>query len=208
MFEVSPFSLRSKYVRVFFVCTVFSFPVTQATASIIHQVVNLDVSESMVSLDLNADGQNDFAFGHSVDFSAVGGLPVATSSLIAGNTQVVSGTTHTVPFRLPLDTDVCQFFPSDAIPNGTLAIESSNRGNWLNGVDGYLGVQFQDTSSNILHGWIQLAMNATTNDFQVVDFAYNSTGGACIATGQVPEPAGLGVLALVVFGCVARRRKS
>ena len=66
--------------------------------------------------------------------------------------------------------------------------------------DGFAGT----TPTN--YGWFRLEVNTTTGG-KIVDWAYESTPGASISAGAVPEPSALGFLAMGAAGLTGLRRR-
>ena len=84
-------------------------------------------------------------------------------------------------------------------------------------VTGFAGFRFQsksNTSVNPNYGWLQLKLDVgadgRTDDLTLMDYAYQTVPGEAIHVGTtrtVPEPAGLGLMALGVVGIEALRRR-
>lgn len=71
---------------------------------------------------------------------------------------------------------------------------------------GFIGLSF-DVGGQTNYGWIRVRVdNGTTNRLTLLDSAYNDMGQA-IRAGQVPEPGGLGLLALGGLGVSTLRRR-
>ena len=71
---------------------------------------------------------------------------------------------------------------------------------------GYIGVSF-DAGGQTNYGWIRLRVDeGAFNRVTLLDSAYNDMGQAILA-GQVPEPGGLGLLALGGIGLTTMRRR-
>jgi hypothetical protein len=93
--------------------------------------------------------------------------------------------------------------------NSSINIQSFYNGNNFGGTNanGYIGVKF---NSSGYYGWIQYqgTFNAATETYSVkiVDWAYDDTG-ASIQAGAVPEPTGLGLLALGALTGASRWRR-
>ncbi len=83
-------------------------------------------------------------------------------------------------------------------------------GNNLPNVNGYIGVKF-NSNTTPLYGWIQYQgtydpTTETMTSYSVLGWAYDDTGAA-IAAGAVPEPTGLGLLALGALTGASRFRR-
>jgi hypothetical protein len=80
----------------------------------------------------------------------------------------------------------------------------------LNSSNNYVGFRFlNETGSTVHYGWFQLAIGADTLTRTLVSYAYESTPGAAILAGVVPEPGTYGLMGLGIAGVLlaARRRK-
>ncbi len=84
---------------------------------------------------------------------------------------------------------------------------SSSYGGNFPGTSGkYIGIKFQ-VSGNTHYGWIQVDIPADVSSVTISGYAYNDTPAGPITAGQIPEPAGLGLLACGAAGILALRRK-
>jgi hypothetical protein len=87
--------------------------------------------------------------------------------------------------------------------DGTSELNFRNR-------EGFIGFQFEDADNNQQLGWVRVSAGEGADGFMVLDYAY-TTAGEPLAAGQIaaaiPEPVGLGVLALGAVGVIASRRR-
>jgi hypothetical protein len=100
--------------------------------------------------------------------------------------------------------------PSNYNPDQFESSIQGKFGNNLPNVNGYIGVKF-NSNTTPLYGWIQYQgtydpTTETMTSYSVLGWAYDDTGAA-IAAGAVPEPTGLGLLALGALTGASRWRR-
>ena len=87
------------------------------------------------------------------------------------------------------------------IPYGT------GGGYFLGTTGKYIGIKFDDEGSTH-YGWIQVDVTADASRVTITGYGYNDTPDGPINAGQIPEPAGLGLLACGAAGLLALHRKN
>ena len=140
-------------------------------------------------LDLNNDGTIDFTVDASSDGTGVS-FAVALTAGVASNSFLGSAPNYVYPFALnagdPISSGQSNWFDASA-NNGTLNYVSCYNGagssNWCGVTDKYLGLRFQ-LAGNTHYGWARLDVSASANSFTIKDYAFNSTPGAPINSGQ------------------------
>ncbi len=127
----------------------------------------------------------NFAPGKVVGFSA--GLSYA-SALSAGD-LIDASTTSGGPFQ------------------ASMAYGGNNPNAEFNTASGaFIGLEFP--IGGVSHfGWVRVTVDNAAGSFVINDWAYNSTPGAGLLAGQVPEPTSLGLLAAGAAGVAAMRRR-
>ena len=75
------------------------------------------------------------------------------------------------------------------------------------GLMGFIGFKF-DAGNGTQYGWARVRMDSgpSANTYTLIDYAF-ADPGENIATGQVPEPGSLGLLALGGAGLLAWRKR-
>jgi hypothetical protein len=72
-----------------------------------------------------------------------------------------------------------------------------------------MGFQFFGGAGNWYYGYLEVTWNSSTNTFQILSGAYESTANAGILAGATAVPgAGLSAMALMALGGGAFRRRS
>ena len=168
--------------------------------------------------DLNSDGVNDLRLRTRTDATVTLAHVVAPTE--AGSSVSVMGQIITYPYadRLAAGTlidgsagflvltqaagNVASMAFGPGYVNSQWAIAGQN--------SGYLGVRF-NAGGNQHFAWMRLTVepnnSATPRAITVHEWAYESVPGVGIAAGAIPEPSGLGLLALGSAGLAARRRR-
>lgn len=188
-----------------------------------------------VNWDVNSDGIIDFTFTNRFPNTATGTGVIwqgNMNSSAAATNHVVSyaGTFVQYAFALPMGalinatnqsgTTITQIvlgsrYRSGGVPSyyGGFAADGRTAGTTANGAvtpGTFRFAGFVFSAADGLHfGWIQLATTAGLIDF--VNAAYNTTPGAPVNAGVIPEPSTLALLAVGaagVLGAVAKRRRA
>lgn len=173
-------------------------------------------------LDLNSDGTTDIQLWHRQDSTqnnaAVLVAPPGGSVGVVGSVR--AGLLY--PSRIPAGAliDASAAFLNLTLPAGTatigwLAEEGGFAGSqWITAPNntGYAGIQFR-IGTNVHYGWLRMTVNSNTatraRAITLHEYAYETTPGEGIITGQlpVPEPSGLGLLALGSLGLASMRQR-
>lgn len=99
---------------------------------------------------------------------------------------------------------------STATAGGPFAVSlaySSNPNSEFDNADGaFIGLEFPINAVSHF-GWIRVTIDNTAGTFVVNDWAYESTPGAGITAGEVPEPGTLGLLAAGAAGLATMRKR-
>lgn len=85
----------------------------------------------------------------------------------------------------------------------------SGAGQFTVGTEGYLGFRFTTDSSNgPYYGWMRVLLTNNTSGAQIVDWAYENSGGSIqVGVGSVPEPSRAALLLLGGAGILVRRKR-
>jgi PEP-CTERM motif-containing protein len=114
------------------------------------------------------------------------------------------------PFRLASNVILNTTTPFNAMQGSSFAELAFHGGqtndHWLEAGTAFIGFRF-NSGSGMQFGWARLTMDgAPGNSFTLVDYGWGDAGTQ-IATGQVPEPGSLALLAIGAAGLVAWRRQ-
>lgn len=182
-----------------------------------------------VPLDLNGDGNADFAFGHDATSPAADGQNDAVAIAASDPTFILIANDAGAPL-------VTRFGPGDTIDPtdfanagkaGFLALDEyelngpgvrDGVGNWFNGgagMIGYLGFAMTGLAGDVVgtdyhFGWMRIGVSAydgTDNSLVITayDYAYESVAGVGIT---IPEPASWALFAMGGTALAARRRRA
>jgi hypothetical protein len=167
---------------------------------------------------MTGDGVNDFAFGFEasaqkpyVDARTYVGTDVPGQSGIVSLLCYANTGFPVTPAGTMIDSSYAAIYP--AIPAGRGYMYEDGNGNvagdWSNTstTDGYVGIELS-LNAGTSYGWLHFIDDPAGQSLTLVDWAYESTPGAGIETGAVPEPsalalAGAGMAALLAW----RKRK-
>ncbi len=116
--------------------------------------------------------------------------------------QRVWGSPDNTHNNLAAGTAVSNMATFDGVSHSTVG---NGPGEWTPNSTGFIGVEFRAADSLTHYGWVRMAIGANALDFTIVDFAYESTAGQYINTGQVPAPGALALIGLAGL-CTRRRR--
>jgi hypothetical protein len=200
---------------------------------LLTDAVTTDAAYGAFSFDLNTDGNSDLRLwtqdstGSATPFdnnalltAPVGaGLTVGVVGVSAGGFQY--------PSRLPAGVIIdgsanFQILPQVStagtvgwLADGHAGGPGYSNSEWVTAPDntGYLGIRFKIAGADHF-AWMRITVNpqSTTAGSQprsivVHEWAYESAPGVGLQAGAIPEPAGLGLLALGSVGLAARRRR-
>ena len=208
---------------------------TPSQAAIVHTVSSAPLLEgnNILPLDLDNDGSEDFLFAVSncgsctslgiFSFGAYNAIMARylgsayypdAFALEAGNGIGAAGPWE--PFGANLgsgygDYSYTDSYGSTTVYPGLLVGDFINRD-----TPGFLGLQF-DRSGATHYGWARVRVFTDTSDatapklsMQLIDYAYEDIADRSIAagaTGNVPEPGSLGLLASGIIGLAAWRKR-
>jgi hypothetical protein len=186
---------------------------TQAAAAVIYVDVAPDrvVNGFPFFFDVDGDGNRDILFDQTL--GCLGPCQSRASvSAIGGEVLVASTLTDAAPLAAgaiigpgALTFASGGLLAQDAY-SGTPPVTFSESGLWDGGLTAFLGFRFTN-ATGLHYAWARLTVDDNTNIIIVRDAAYETTPGAAIAAGAVPEPA---VMTLMVLGlgALSRRRRS
>lgn len=131
----------------------------------------------------------------------------ALSNMFVGSAP---GAFDRYPFRLASNVNLNTESPFNAMAGSSFAELAFHGGqpndHWLDAGTGFIGFRFNG-GSGMQFGWARLTMDgAVGNTFTLVDYAWGDAGDQ-IATGQIPEPGSLALLAIGAAGLLAWRRQ-
>lgn len=183
----------------------------QAEAAIVYSgVVNIPVPATTAGVYLNVvtatSGTAAATPGWDINPYAAATAPAFfnPSSAVASRGYVADAAAGPAT-NLPLGTPI----GAASVLNTASVVSGAN---FTPGVPGLLGFRFLNEAGTTTHfGWARIApptgsTSVPTAAGTIIDYAFESTPGASIPAGVVPEPASLGLLALGAMGLVARRR--
>lgn len=184
--------------------------------AVIADVAVNDGAARLFPLDFDGNGMSDLRL--LVQADATQGNAAAVAAPSGGVVDVVGAASGAFlyPDRLAPNKGVgssAAFIPLAGNAIGTMAFRSGYpNSNWATaaGNSGYLGLRFK-ISGNSHYGWLRLtvALNSAPQPraITVHEWGYETTPNTMILTGAVPEPGGLGLLALGGVGVALHRRR-
>ncbi|NOQ26233.1 MAG: T9SS type A sorting domain-containing protein [Bacteroidales bacterium] len=135
-------------------------------------------------IDLDGDGTNDFTFGlqgfMSLEYAGIQNL--ANNSWIGGSNFVYALSTN-------YNINSAQKWTTNNIwyNLGYYNSFGTNRGNFLNVGDKYIGVKFEINSGEYHYGWILINLNANSTSLVVKEWAYEKTKDVEIKAGDISD---------------------
>lgn len=167
-----------------------------ASAAIVHRTVNLPIPANQYGLWLNVETGDftttvngpsgwDFNVYTSGGYSsgpAAGGANIVlyTGSSNGAGFMRYPGTVSGTPPKLPADATVAAYGSFGA----GLATFGAQEGAWKLNADNVVGFRFRGADSQVRFGWARIAVGATSTTRTLVDYAFESEPGVCIAVGQ------------------------
>ncbi len=186
---------------------------------VVIDVIDNDPTPTTFSVDFNGDGQAELNIGQNLNgathWDAVF-IPTGSATQLYGN--LPGGFLY--PSRLAAGQSIGAAAPFNPVPTGKFGGYLA----WNNGYSnskwagtpggppatGFLGVRFRISGLDH-YGWIRMSVEGngppTPNAITLHDLAYQTTPGVGIDAGAVPEPGGLGLLALGGLGVMSMRRR-
>lgn len=157
--------------------------------------------DAVFDLDVNSDGVDDYQFlgylgvnlPNIFDLSGVGLNRVATDYMVLDVRRFSAG-------ELIDDNSV--------VINGFTALETS--GSFFdnfNGTRGFSGVLFDIPGGSLHYGYLDVRVDQPNDVLTLFGGAWESEPGVGIVAGAIPEPSGLGLLAMGAVGVAAWRRR-
>ena len=199
--------INSRFLMLVLAATVIGFPFLSALASPSIwwsgvQDIWIPWSGQMnFLLDIDSDGNDDLKIYYSNTSLEV----IASETL--GNTEVIwkgeaildlaSG--QSVDVDLPAGQSWSSGSDVLAEYNSLVSGPTVGAGPWAGVEHGYMGVQFHN-GADTYYGWVDLSVSDGTPEAYIHSWAYNTTPGASLPAGQVPEPS---TIALFLVGATA-----
>lgn len=182
---------------------------------VVIDFIDNDPVPTTFSVDFNGDAQIDINIGQNLNgathWDAVF-TPVGSATQVVG---VVAGG-FPYPSRLAAGQSIGLAAPLAFMPTGYLAWNGGYpNSKWVGTpggapATGFLGIRFQIAGLDHF-GWIRMSVEGdgppTPNAITLHDLAYETTPGVGIVAGAIPEPGGLGLLALGGIGVMSMRRR-
>ncbi len=160
-----------------------------ANGQVVYNQVNktVDANNPIDSIDINSDGNYDFAmvmYYSGSNAIVLGGPLNSQGHAMAGSTP----SSYNYPFKLnsgdQINTQV--FLPANTAGTFTFVYGGTNPYNefWNGGVtDGYLGLKLS-VSGNTHYGWVRMDIAANGQTIVIKDMAYNQTANGAIQAGE------------------------
>ena len=168
-------------------------------------------------VDMTGDGVNDFTFGVEagaqkpyVDARTYVGTDVPSQSGILSVLANASAGFPVTPAGTLINSSFAALYPPVADGRGYMYQDGNSNvvGDWsgTDPTDAYVGIELS-LNSGMSYGWLHFIDNPGTQSLTLVDWAYESTPGAGITTGAVPEPSALALGGLGIGALLALRRR-
>ncbi|MFP5470939.1 MAG: T9SS type A sorting domain-containing protein [Bacteroidia bacterium] len=179
--------LRNKLKTYAALSAVASLVASNAEAAVVHTNVNTTFGPGdSYDLDLDNGGIMDFSFKNNGTYYTSYG--VAALFLMNPNFNGIIGSVGGYGYLYPLNIPSGSYIGSNYWTFYTNYSYGSlnwygGYGNFIGVTAGFIGLQF-DISGNTHYGWVRISCDATGGNWEVIDYAYESTPNVPIVTGD------------------------